>query len=65
MRMTARFMTTLNALNALLVGGTVDVSVWLWSGQHIGRALVAPSLPLMWQIANMAGWVSWEVPGIF
>jgi ATP-binding cassette subfamily B multidrug efflux pump len=26
---------------------------------------VATALPLAWQIANVAGWVSWEVTGIF
>ncbi len=65
MRMTTRFMATLTALNALLVVGTAGVSLWLWHGQHIGPAIVATSLPLVWQIANMAGWVSWEVSGIF
>ena len=65
MRMTTRFMTTLTALNALLVVGTAGVSVWLWSGQQISPAVVATSLPLVWQIANMAGWVSWEVSSIF
>jgi ATP-binding cassette subfamily B multidrug efflux pump len=27
--------------------------------------VVATALPLAWQIANVAGWVSWEVTGIF
>ena len=27
--------------------------------------MVATALPLAWQIANVAGWVSWEVTGIF
>ncbi len=65
MRMTTRFMATLTALNALLVVGTAGVSLWLWHGQHISPAIVATCLPLVWQIANMAGWVSWEVSGIF
>ncbi len=65
MRMTTRFMATLTMLNALLLVGTAGISVWLWSGQHISPAVVATSLPLVWQIANMAGWVSWEVSGIF
>jgi ATP-binding cassette, subfamily B, multidrug efflux pump len=58
-------MATLTMLNAMLLVGTAGVSVWLWSGQHISPAVVATSLPLVWQIANMAGWVSWEVSGIF
>jgi len=27
--------------------------------------VVATALPLAWQITNVAGWVSWEVTGIF
>ena len=65
MRMTTRFMATLTALNALLVVGTAGISIWLWQGGFISPAQVATSLPLVWQIANMAGWVSWEVSGIF
>ena len=65
MRMTTRFMATLTALNALLVVGTAGISIWLWQGGTISPAQVATSLPLVWQIANMAGWVSWEVSGLF
>jgi ATP-binding cassette subfamily B multidrug efflux pump len=65
MRMTTLFMATLTGLNALLVVGTAAISVWLWSAGFINPAVVATSLPLVWQIANMAGWVSWEVSGIF
>ncbi len=65
MRMTTRFMATLTALNALLVVGTSAVALWLWHGHAISPTVVATSLPLVWQIANMAGWVSWEVSGIF
>jgi len=37
----------------------------LWYSQQISPTVVATSLPLVWQISNMAGWVSWEVSGIF
>jgi ATP-binding cassette, subfamily B, multidrug efflux pump len=65
MRMTTRFMFTLNVLNVLLLIGTAGTSLWLWQAGLITPAVVATSLPLVWQIANMAGWVSWEVSGIF
>lgn len=65
MRMTTRFMFTLNVLNVLLLVGTAGTSVWLWQAGQITPAIVATCLPLVWQIANMAGWVSWEVSGIF
>ena len=37
----------------------------LWLAGEVSAAAVATALPLAWQIANMAGWVSWEVSGIF
>jgi ATP-binding cassette, subfamily B, multidrug efflux pump len=65
MRMTTRFMFTLNVLNVLLLIATAGTSLWLWQAGLISPAVVATCLPLVWQIANMAGWVSWEVSGIF
>ena len=65
MRMTTRFMFTLHCLNAMLVVGTAAIGVTLWASGSVAPAVVATVLPLAWQIANMAGWVSWEVSGIF
>jgi ATP-binding cassette subfamily B multidrug efflux pump len=65
MRMTTRFMATLTCMNAALVVGTAALGVWLWLAGHATAVAVATALPLAWQIANMAGWVSWEVSGIF
>ena len=65
MRMTTRFMATLTCMNAALVVGTATLGVWLWLAGQASAAAVATALPLAWQIANMAGWVSWEVSGIF
>jgi ATP-binding cassette, subfamily B, multidrug efflux pump len=64
-RMITGFMFTLAMMNALLLVGTAGISVWLWLRGDISPAIVATALPLVWQIANMAGWVSWEVSGIF
>lgn len=65
MRMTTRFMFTLSCLNSLLIVGTATIGTVLWVQGAIGPVAVATALPLAWQIANMAGWVSWEVSGIF
>ncbi|MCJ0764073.1 ABC transporter ATP-binding protein [Variovorax terrae] len=65
MRMTTGFMFTLTLLNALLLVSTAGIGLWLWASHLISPAVVATALPLVWQIANMAGWVSWEVSGIF
>jgi ATP-binding cassette, subfamily B, multidrug efflux pump len=64
-RMITGFMLTLTMMNALLLVGTAAISVWLWLSGDISPAIVATALPLVWQISNMAGWVSWEVSGIF
>jgi ATP-binding cassette, subfamily B, multidrug efflux pump len=64
-RMITGFMLTLTMMNALLLVGTAGISVWLWLRGDISPAIVATALPLVWQISNMAGWVSWEVSGIF
>lgn len=65
MRVTTRFMATLAVMNALLLAGTATIGILLWADGRIGAGLVATALPLAWQIANVAGWVSWEVTGIF
>jgi len=65
MRLITRFMFTLAVMNALLLTSTAAIGIHLWSQGVIGAGLVATALPLAWQIANVAGWVSWEVTGIF
>jgi ATP-binding cassette subfamily B multidrug efflux pump len=59
-------MATLSVLNALLLVGTAGIGIVLWAaGAEVDAGTVATALPLAWQIANVAGWVSWEVTGIF
>jgi ATP-binding cassette subfamily B multidrug efflux pump len=65
MRLITRFMFTLSVMNALLLTSTAAIGIALWSEGVIGAGLVATALPLAWQISNVAGWVSWEVTGIF
>ena len=65
MRLITRFMLTLSAMNALLLVSTAAIGIVLWSEGAIGAGVVATALPLAWQIANVSGWVSWEVTGIF
>jgi len=65
MRLITTFMTTLSALNAMLLVGTAAIGVWLWGRGTIDAGTVATALPLAWAIANVAGFVSWEVTGIF
>ena len=65
MRVTTRFMATLSVMNALLLVSTATIGMLLWSHGQVSAGIVATTLPLAWQIANVAGWVSWEVTGIF
>jgi ATP-binding cassette, subfamily B, multidrug efflux pump len=65
MRMTTKFMATLSLLNALMLTSTAAIGITLWAQGSISAGLVATALPLAWQIVNVAGWVSWEVTGIF
>ena len=65
MRLTTGFMVTLAAMNAMLVVGTAATGIGLWTVGEIDAGVVAMALPLAWQISNMAGWVSWEIAGIF
>jgi len=65
MRLITTFMTTLSALNALLLVSTAAIGITLWAQGTIDAGTVATALPLAWTIANVAGWVSWEVTGIF
>jgi ATP-binding cassette subfamily B multidrug efflux pump len=65
MRLITAFMTTLSVLNALLLVGTAAIGVWLWGKGTIDAGTVATALPLAWAIANVAGFVSREVTGIF
>jgi len=65
MRLITRFMATLSTMNALLLVGTAGIGIVLWGRGDVSAGVVATALPLAWTIANVAGWVSWEVTGIF
>jgi ATP-binding cassette subfamily B multidrug efflux pump len=55
----------LSTLNASMLVATGALSVWLWSRGEIPLAVVASALPMAWQIANISGWVAFNVAGIF
>ena len=64
-RLITKFMATLATMNALLLVATAGIGITLWGHGLVSAGVVATALPLAWQIANVAGWVSWEVTGIF
>jgi len=65
MKLISQFMFALSLMNAVLLTGTAAIGIWLWAEGVVSAGVVATALPLAWQIANVAGWVSWEVTGIF
>jgi ATP-binding cassette subfamily B multidrug efflux pump len=65
MRLITQFHFCLTAMNAALLVGTAAIGIWLWAQGVVGAGIVAAALPLSWQLANVAGWVSWEVTAIF
>src|SRR6185295_12946502 len=65
MRLITQFMFALSVMNAALLTSTAAIGIWLWAIGSVSAGVVATALPLAWQIANVAGWVSWEVTGIF
>ena len=55
----------LATLNALLLVVTASTGVWLWTRGEITLGAVATALPMAWQIANISGWVAFNVTAIF
>jgi ATP-binding cassette subfamily B multidrug efflux pump len=64
-RMTTLYNVTLASLNALLIGATAAVALWLWRDGRIGVTAIGTALPLASQIAGMSGWVGGSVNAIF
>src|SRR3989440_3331608 len=65
MRLITQFHFSLTVMNAMLLVTTAAIGIWLWGHGEVGAGIVATALPLAWQVANVSGWVSWEVTGIF
>ena len=65
MRLITQFHFSLTVMNAGLLVATAAIGIWLWAHGQVGAGIVATALPLAWQVANVSGWVSWEVTGIF
>jgi ATP-binding cassette subfamily B multidrug efflux pump len=65
MSVITRFQIGLTALNAALLVATAAIGLHLWVEGSVSAGIVATALPLAWQTANAAGWVSWEVTAIF
>ncbi|MBV1797249.1 ABC transporter ATP-binding protein [Siccirubricoccus sp. G192] len=55
----------LASLNAAMLTATAATGIWLWTEGRIGLGAIATALPMAWQIANISGWVAFNVTSIF
>jgi ATP-binding cassette subfamily B multidrug efflux pump len=55
----------LGVLNAAMITTTAGIAIWLFTRGEIGLGAVATALPMAWQIANISGWVAFNVTAIF
>src|SRR3954451_14181648 len=51
LRLTTRYILTLNLINACLIVGTGAAAIWLWRMGEVSVGTVAMALPLAWQIS--------------
>ena len=65
LRLNTLFSASLTTLNAFLMVGTGGTAIGLWTHGMVSIGTVAMSLPLAWQIVNIAGWVAMRVTDIF
>ncbi|MFC3123867.1 ABC transporter ATP-binding protein [Pseudoroseomonas globiformis] len=65
MRMVTLNAFLLSSLNATMLVSMAAIALSLWDAGRIDIGLVAAALPMAWQIANISGWVAFNVAGIF
>ena len=65
LRLNTLFSLCLATLNAMMVTSTAGIAIYLWTKDVVPVGTVAMALPLAWQIANIAGWVAFQVTDIF
>ena len=52
-------------INAMLITGTASLAVYLWMQGQATPGTIATVLTLVWQIANLSGWIMEVVTNIF
>ena len=60
MRLVTQLETTNHALSMILIAGTVGLSLWLWSGAHIGVGAVAAATAMALRLNGLSHWIMWE-----
>jgi ATP-binding cassette subfamily B multidrug efflux pump len=65
MRLVTKLNTTLIALNALLICGTMGFGVWLWTQSIVSTGALAVAGALTLRLQAMSQWFIWELARLF
>jgi ATP-binding cassette subfamily B multidrug efflux pump len=65
LRLTTKLSVSISALNAMMIFGAAASAIWLWTNGAILLGAIAMTLPLTWQLANIAGWVAQNTTALF
>ncbi len=65
LRLTTELSVSISVLNALMIFSAAASAIWLWTNGAILLGAIAMTLPLTWQLANVAGWVAHNATALF
>ena len=65
MRLVTAFEAVNQVLSVLLIGCTTGVTLWLWTGGHVGVGAVAAATAMALRLNGMSHWVMWEMASLF
>ncbi len=65
MRLVTAFEVVNQVLSVLLIGCTTGVTLWLWTGGHVGVGAIAAATAMSLRLNGMSHWVMWEMASLF
>jgi ATP-binding cassette subfamily B multidrug efflux pump len=65
LRLTTKLNVSISLLNAIMIFSAAASALWLWTNGDILLGAIAMTLPLTWQLANIAGWVAQNATTLF
>jgi ATP-binding cassette subfamily B multidrug efflux pump len=65
LRLTTALSVSISVLNAVMIFSASASAIWLWTNGAILLGAIAMTLPLTWQLANVAGWVAQNATALF
>ncbi len=65
MRLVTGFETVNQVLSVVLIGGSVGLSIWLWTRGEVGVGALAASTAMALRLNGISHWVMWEMASLF